>query len=199
MATTNLVSKSLGDVLTESGNGVPDHTSPMGSIYSDKDTGNVWRNTDGSTTWEQLSSVAYGQVYFNDSTTTTTISSSPAWFAADHPAWTTGPSVGFSGNSKNMLLLSGYSGTYEIRADVTLDYTTSADNYEVGISINGADPTAGAYSGTYLDTTYVKSHLSIQTIKTLSDGNTISLDIRNIDAAVNGEITHAQLFVRRIS
>ena len=37
MSTTNLISKSLGNVLTQSGNGTPDHASPAGSLYSDKD------------------------------------------------------------------------------------------------------------------------------------------------------------------
>ena len=47
MATTNLNSKSLGDILLESGNGSPDHTSPSGSLYSYTDTGKVYRNIDG--------------------------------------------------------------------------------------------------------------------------------------------------------
>ena len=71
MATTNLISKTLGCVLTESGNGTPDHTSPLGSLYSDKDTGSVWRNIDGSTQWEKLSTVAYGEAYVQGNTTST--------------------------------------------------------------------------------------------------------------------------------
>lgn len=51
MATTNLVSKTLGGILQQTGNGTPDHTSPIGSQYTDQDTGSFYINTDGATAW----------------------------------------------------------------------------------------------------------------------------------------------------
>ena len=63
MATTNLISKSLGDILLESGNGSPDHTSPKGSLYVDQDTAKVYQNTDGATNWQSYQTVAYGEFY----------------------------------------------------------------------------------------------------------------------------------------
>jgi hypothetical protein len=198
MATTNLISKSLGDVLTESGNGTPDHTSPLGSLYSDKDTGVVWRNIDSGTSWEKLSTVAYGHGYYNDNTTSTTISQANTWFPVGNN-FTEGLSVGFSASTDTLVVEPGYGGDYEIRADVTIDYTTASGNYEVGVSINQNDPTDGCFNGAYLTTTYIKSCISIICpTKTLSAGDTISLDIQNRTGAVNGEVTHAQISVRRV-
>lgn len=55
MATTLLVSQSYGDVLLECGNGTPDHTSPIGSVYMDYDSPpKFYKNTDGGTTWVEL-------------------------------------------------------------------------------------------------------------------------------------------------
>ena len=51
MATTNLLSQSLGDILVETGNGTPNHTSPSGAVYTDQDTGFQYLNLDGSTTY----------------------------------------------------------------------------------------------------------------------------------------------------
>lgn len=49
---TNIKRKSLGGIELQSGNGVPDHSAPLGSQYVDLDTGIEYKNTDGGTTWE---------------------------------------------------------------------------------------------------------------------------------------------------
>jgi len=51
MATTNLITTVSSDRLTQIGNGVPDHTALIYSQYIDLDNGNMYTNTDGSTTW----------------------------------------------------------------------------------------------------------------------------------------------------
>ena len=79
MATTNLISKSLGNVLTQSGNGTPDHASPAGSLYSDKDSGVLYQNSNGSTSWFPLQTVAYGEGYYQANTTSTTTSTLNTW------------------------------------------------------------------------------------------------------------------------
>lgn len=197
MATTNLISKSLGDILTESGNGTPNHTSPLGSLYSDKDTGNIWRNVNGSTTWEILSTVAYGEANFQDNTTDTTFVSSNTWTAGVY-TFTLGESVGFSAGTTTLTLLSGYDGKYEIRGDVTLSYQGGAANYEVGVSINGADPASGTYNGGYIDATYTRRTIGFQTIATLTGGTTLSFDVRNLTSTAAVDIRHGQLFARKV-
>ena len=42
MATTNLNTQSIGDILIESGNGSPDHISPIGSYYTNEDSGTIY-------------------------------------------------------------------------------------------------------------------------------------------------------------
>ena len=74
MATTNLTSKSIGDILAQTGNGTPDHTAPKGSIYSDLDTGSVHTNLTGANIWTIMVGVVYGFGFYQDNTTQTTIS-----------------------------------------------------------------------------------------------------------------------------
>jgi len=50
MATTNLITRSHGDIVFQHGNGTPDHASPLGSEYVDLDTGLHYTNT-GGTSW----------------------------------------------------------------------------------------------------------------------------------------------------
>lgn len=197
MATTNLISKSLGDVLTESGNGEPDHTSPLGSLYSDKDTGNVWRNIDGVTTWELLSTVAYGEAYVQDNTTPTTISSQDTWTASGINM-TEGIVKGFSGGTQNLTLLDGYDGDYEIKLDASLTNVTNSGNFEVGISVNGADPIDGRFGGCWLDTTYSTQHVGVQSLITLTGGTTLSIDVRKEVGTDNVILEHAQIFARKV-
>ena len=53
MATTNLIIKTIGDINIEHGNGTPDHTSNIGSIYINLDTGIHYRNDNGTSSWNE--------------------------------------------------------------------------------------------------------------------------------------------------
>jgi len=198
MATTNLISKSLGDILTESGNGTPDHTSPLGSLYTDKDTGKLWRNTDGTTNWEVLTTVAYGETYFQDNSLTTTISGYPAWSSGNYVFTASTFVVGFSSDTTTLTLLEGYDGDYEVKGNVTITDVGASADFEIGLSVNGADPVAGTYGGSYLDTTtYSTQHIGFNTTVSLTGGTTLSIDARSPTDA-NVQITHGQLFARRV-
>ena len=198
MATTNLITKSLGDVVTQSGNGEPDHVAPLGSVYSDKDTGTVWKNIDSSTGWEKLQTVAYGEAYVqNNTTTATSIGTSNTWTASGVNL-TEGIVKGFSGGTQNLTLLDGYDGDYEVKLDATLTRIAGTPNYEVGISVNSADPTSGTYNGCYLDATQLTQHIGVQSIISLTGGTTLSIDIRNLTDTSNVYLEHAQLFARKV-
>lgn len=54
MATTNLKNITVGFVEIQSGNGVPDHSAPLGSIYINIDTGINYSNQNGIT-WGAIS------------------------------------------------------------------------------------------------------------------------------------------------
>lgn len=199
MATTNLITKSLGDVVTQSGNGEPDHTAPYGSIYSDKDSGgSVWRNIDGGTTWEKLQTIAYGEAYIQDNTTSaTTISNTNTWTATGIPL-TEGIVNGFSGGTQYLTLLEGYDGEYEVKLDATLAYVAGTPNFEIGISVNDDDPVDGRFSGCYLDSTQTNQHIGVQTIINLSGSTTLSIDVQNTTDSSNVRLEHAQLFARKV-
>lgn len=52
MATTNLQTTYSGDFLIQNGNGTPNHSTLIYSKYIDLDTGIVYENTDGASTWD---------------------------------------------------------------------------------------------------------------------------------------------------
>jgi hypothetical protein len=198
MATTNLISKSLGDILTESGNGSPDHVSPKGSLYTDKDTAKIYQNKDGSNNWYELNTIAYGEVYFVENTNATTINTQNVWESAN-VTYTGGTSVGFSADTSSLTLLNGYDGFYEIRGDATISYVAGTNNYEVGLSINGGDPLSGTYGGSLIDATYTRQHIGFDTVQYLTGGTTLSFDIRNITNTDNVILRHGQIVTRRKS
>jgi len=196
MATTNLISKSLGDILTESGNGTPNHISPKGSLYTDKDTGKIYKNKDGSSNWYELNTIAYGETYFVSNTNVTNIITQNVWASAN-AVYSGGTSVGFSANTSGLTLLNGYEGFYEIRGDATISYVAGTNGYEVGLSINGNDPLPGTYGGSRVDVTYTRQHIGFNTIQYLSGGTTLSFDTRNITNADDVIIRHGQLIATR--
>jgi len=198
MATTNLISKSLGDILTESGNGSPDHVSPKGSLYTDKDTAKIYQNKDGSNNWYELNTIAYGEIYFVENTNATTINTQNVWESAN-VTYTGGTSVGFSADTSSLTLLNGYDGFYEIRGDATISYVAGTNNYEVGLSINGGDPLSGTYGGSLIDATYTRQHIGFDTVQYLTGGTTLSFDIRNITNTDNVILRHGQIVTRRKS
>ena len=198
MATNNLISKSLGDLLMESGNGVPDHTSPKGSIYTDQDTGVLWQNTNGTTAWGHLTTVAYGEGGYQDNDTTITIATLDQWVDVGNTL-TEGVVVGFSANTDTLVLLDGYDGQYEVRGDVTIVYVAGSDNFEVGLSVDGAQPIAGTYNSGHVTSVFTAQHIGFQTIVDLVGGETLSFDIRNTSNNDDVKVKHAQLFARKLS
>ena len=198
MATQNLISKSLGDIVTESGNGTPDHTSPKGSLYSDKDTGVLYKNTNGATSWINFNGIAHGEVYYVDNTNATSISASTTWFSVGNN-FTEGDVVAFSANTDTMVLLNGYDGKYNVVANATIDFVAGADNFDIGISVNGATPVDGTYNSGNVDTTHTTANISITTEIDLVSGDTLELAVRNLDGTNNIIIIHGQIFGKLVS
>ena len=58
MATTNLISKSFGDIAFQYGNGVPNHVASIYSTYIDLDSGLKYENQDSGTTWEAVTAIS---------------------------------------------------------------------------------------------------------------------------------------------
>ena len=86
MPTTNLQTQSLGNILVESGNGTPDHTSPKGSYYTNITTGSLFINSDGTSSgWEMLNKVSWGEMYIQSNTTNTTTTTN--WVSTTGLTW----------------------------------------------------------------------------------------------------------------
>ena len=100
MPTTNLQTQSLGNILVESGNGTPDHTSPKGSYYTNITTGSLFINSDGTSLgWEMLNKVSWGEMYIQSNTTNTTTTTN--WVS------TTGLTWSFAGGNGTEMVTNG--------------------------------------------------------------------------------------------
>lgn len=198
MATTNLISKSLGDILTQSGNGSPDHTAPSGSLYVDEDTGSLYINKNGVTAWEVLQTVSYGEGYYQDNAATTTISAANTWTSVGNTL-TSGNNNGFSVSTNTLVLDAGRTGTYQISANVTIQRVAGSPQFEVGVSRNNASPIASAYNGASVNSTFTTANITVNFHVVLNGGDNIKLAVRNLSGTNNVIIKHAQLFATKIS
>jgi len=74
MATTNLRIGSLGDIPIITGVGSPNHQSYENTIYKDRNTGFLYRNTNGLSSWELIGSAyAFLRLDFSGSTSGSTV------------------------------------------------------------------------------------------------------------------------------
>lgn len=197
MATTNLISKSLGDIFLETGNGTPDHTSPKGSLYVDQDTAKVYQNSDGSTSWQVYQTVAYGEAYYQGNTTATVINTTNTWTLVDN-TFILGDVVGVTSSGATISILPGYDGEYEVRGDLTISYVAGTNNYEVGLSVNDLNPSTGSYNGALIDVTYTRQHIGFETIVSMTSSTSLKLSVRNLTNTDNVIIRNSQVFLRKI-
>jgi hypothetical protein len=197
MATINLISKSLGGVLVESGNGIPNHTSPIGSYYTNKDTGTIHINVDSSTGWDALNRVSYGEIYINGNTTATTVGVINTWYLTTALSWTQGSVNGVTLSGGTLTVGAGRGGKYEVISEGTLDYV-AASNFEFGISKNSGTPITGLYQGVGLSATILTSCVTVNGFIDLAPGDTISVVVRNIVDTSNVILKHGGVILNRV-
>jgi hypothetical protein len=197
MATTDLSSRSLGDVYLQSGIGTPDHTAPKGSLYTNKSTGVLYMNSSGTAAWLPMSTAAYAEAFYQDNVTATAIAAANTWTAVGNN-FTLGSSIGFSASTSTLVSIAGYEGNYQIRGDVTISYVAGSNNFEVGLSVNGANPVDGTYGGAFVDVTYTRQHIGFETVVSLTGGTNLRFAIRNLVNADDVIIRHAQLSIRKV-
>jgi hypothetical protein len=197
MATTNLTSKSLGDILTQSGNGTPDHVAPIGSLYVDVDSGSLYQNKDGNTIWEILNTVSYGEAFYVGNTTATSIPASNTWYSVANN-FTAGDLNGFTVSTNTMVLSAGRSGTYRIEGGMTIVNVANASIVEGGLSINGATPLDGFYNGVSINTTYTTNNITFSGEVFLNAGDILRLAIRNTNTTNNVIVRHGQIHAYKI-
>jgi len=182
MATTNLISRTVGTLLFESGNGVPNHTSPTGSIYADLDSSinYINRSTGGSgTSWlEQHKSLWRGGMEFED----LTVEAPNGWvqftetgFFTQEAQIRTNEGITLDAATNDYRLNVDNAGTYLISLSCTVS-STAAGLQQIGVCINGvATPSNGDIIQRYLNSTVHQSaHFNVCTIKTLAANDKIS-------------------------
>lgn len=205
MATTNLISKSLGDILTESGTGTPDHTSPIGSTYVDVNTNVMYSNTYG--VWQPLNFIPYAKLVLTGNTNQLTGIIAGSFYSLgtnNIPGinWSLEYSSGFifSATTGKYTLTSDVAGTYYIITNATFNQVTSTSNYEMAISI---DSVISPYSISKVTTQASGTGDRINTTQMvgfygLSGGTTVGISVSNELLTTNILISEANLTMYRI-
>ena len=200
MATTNLISKSLGDILMESGNGSPNHVSPFGSIYMDNDTALLYRNTNGSTSWDNYNKTPNATMYINGNATQTTVSVTNTWYSVRALSWsgTSSNGVTFSSGTNTMVVNSLSGGKYLVTGGGVFNRVTANAKYELGIAKNLISPSNGYYHGCSTDTTETNTYVNVFGYLELSPGDTVELGVRNTTTTNNVLLSDANISVYKI-
>lgn len=207
-----IISKSLGTLMVQSGDGVPAHVAPIGSLYTDA-TSYILYSYKQSFGWVPLNTISYGEYHYQDWAATTTIPKTPDW--------TRFPSVFSASTMQNGMELFGItnkytnttyksdritilrSGNYEVKAIATIFSTTADDNViRVGVAKNSAVTSIQAASWIYQAVAnnqkrYCQIGLS-GVLKNVLSGDTIGLVIASDTASVSVACKHASIFLKRI-
>ena len=182
MATTNLTEKTLGGILLSTGNGVPNHTAPQGSLYTDEDTAADYINNDGGTTWIALVTAAYGEVY---RTATSTVSPATTGYTELTTNFALRAGEGVSIVGGRVSVDTGYDGTYAVLLTTSLAYVATDATHTVGISKNSATPLAGSLNATTVSSTRNTGNTTSYATIALVGGDEIS---SMIQASVAGNV-----------
>ena len=132
MATSNLITKSLGGVLQESGEGSPDHISPLGSTYVDRNTAVLYVNTDGGYSWADTNKISYGNMITANNTTVITPVVTNTWYSLSGATWTGSSNNGitFSAGTDVLVLNNGRDGKYLIIGNGRINRQTANALYQ---------------------------------------------------------------------
>jgi hypothetical protein len=190
MATTNLKEQTLGGVRVQSGTGTPDHTDPKGSLYVDKNTGDLYKNSINSE-WASINYLTNVTIYFEESNITYTDSGSAFGFITGSTYnWTLLKNSGFTVNEGEITVDSGSEGVYECTFVLNLETNGSNPDraeWEFGIAINGTvpDTTNGRYGNISIQDTAAAHKTCSVTLHYLSlnAGDTIGMVLRGYSAS----------------
>jgi len=201
MATSNLISKSLGGILQESGNGSPDHISPMGSLYVNQDNAVLYVNNDGHLSWQDVNKNSYSNMYVTGNTTAITPVVTNTRYSLSGATWSGSSSDGitFSGGNDVLVVNTGRAGKYLAVANGRINRQTANAVYQVGISKNGQNPENGFFHDCSTSATETTSVVSVVGMFNLSDGDTMQLSARNITTTNNILVSEASLTLLKIA
>ena len=199
MATTNLISKSIGDILMETGNGSPDHTSPKGSTYVDQDSGIMYTNKDGGVDWEEHNNITYANMWLTGNTTNTTITVAGTWYSLRPLSWSGGTMHGIVYSGATNVLVADRPGTYLVTCNANLGIVSATNSkYDVGISKNFISPQFNYYQGCSTDATEDNPNINVIGFYDLVSVDTIELGVRNTSSTNNALLQDASITIFKI-
>lgn len=192
MATNNLISKTLGDIFLQSGDGTPSHSANTGSLYFDSSSRNIYKfspifsgGTSALTQWEVIPENISLSIVSTASTTNIVTAAVGTWYnlSSSTYGWNTLSNNGFLVNA-GLATLTGSSGLYFVNTRATVKYSATLANYRIGISKNNANPAPGYYaSGTISSTTGIFQTINAYGFFNLVSGDTISLAFNSPNVA----------------
>lgn len=180
MATSNLISSSIGNTNIQSGDGTPDHQASVSTIYYDNQTGIIWENTYGlAGTWAPLTPSIYGELDIDTNTTLTTPNGVNVFVSLSGLTWVNNNYnlKGFTVNRNKLVLNNGLRGVYRIIGNLGVLRNATNNDYFVGVSINGQTPSALARSGTGTDANKTSGHGTVIIDVFLNNGDSVELTI----------------------
>ena len=191
MATTNLESRSLGNILVQVGNGNPDHTADKGSLYTNKDTSTLYTNLDGTNTWLPYNKIGYIQMHLTDNTTEIAPGSLNQWNSTSSLAWTLGENQGFTFNAGKVSPNIGKDGKYMVivAGCIRLDPTfTATYGFEIGVSKNGDNPVAGMFNGSRVGASVDTSSIGVIGYIDLVTSDEVEICIRSVSSTTPNQL-----------
>lgn len=192
-------SKTIGNILIQSGAGVPIHSAPIGSIYIDYTNSIVYSKKNIG--WIPMSSISYGNFVFTNNSSTTSISTT---------GWVNVPSLYENNNVCNGVRISGGTnkieflrhGKYEIKIANTV-FSNVADNEIVYIGLFHNDTFTSIRNRGYFYqslSTDQKQYSNIPLFATLNieKNDTINLVLRSENSSTTVVLESSSIFVKKI-
>ena len=201
MATTNLYKKTVGDIELQSGNGIPDHSAPTGSIYSNIDSGSLYVCNGGSD-WKYLQKVCYGEIFYNDSTALSSTTVANTWTENLNQSFNVGNCSGTtpSGSANRGLIIGdGLGGLFDVKMLLSMQYDTTSDLApDFGLSINNAEPLENHQGRTSVGTTQDYKCITTRFKARFNSGDVVKPVHRTETAGGDYELNHSYVIIKRI-
>lgn len=205
MATTNLISKSLGGVLTESGNGIPNHISPKGSTYVDQDSGIKYINTNGVSQWRSINNVVYAKNTLTGNTSEINGVSTGLWypletnFATGTIPWSASTTYGITYTATTNQFIIDYGGQYGIGMNATFDRVSLNDTrFRMGVAIDSIIQTNRDTALCSINSSETKATTSLYNVYNLSGNTTVEMVVSNTTSTTNILVSEANITITRI-
>lgn len=199
MEFSNTSKQSLGNISLQSGNNVPNNVDENMAMFFDTSDATMYVNMEGYPYWMPYKNQNVGYVFLTNNSLETSLNSSfPTWYSLTGLSWnfssdTMSLSAGTDGKIK---ILSGQNANYNFYISATIQYVSTANNIEIGLSVNNQVPYAPNYNGTYIDEDRNNNNIIVVGNINLNVGDSLSLVVSRITPNTGAAIIrHATLLL----